>query len=503
MRTKNSTYNMIATIVSYLVALIFNFITQAIFIKSLGIEYLGMNGLFTNVLTMLSVAELGIGSAMVYKLYKPLAENDYEKIKSWMQFYKKCYNLITIIILSLGLLIIPFLGKIVGVVTIKENIIFLYIIQLLDIALSYCMSYKRSLLYASQKNFIINIVHIGYITFMNITQIIILILTKNYILYLISKLIYRILENIIINMIVNKLYPFIKDKSQPINKEEFKDIINRVKAIFLQKVSFVINKGIDNIIISSCLGITVVGYYTNYYTIISTVSTIIYQVISSLTASVGNLLTENNKEKNYKIYKKINMLNSFITGLCIVLSTCLMTPFIKLWIGEKYLLPLGVLFSFAIYLYTDSIRRSITLFKDAAGICTEDKYMYLIMIFINLSLSIILCKLIGVSGVILATAISYIFLILFSYPKYIFEPVFNKEKKVYYQENMKYLLFIIVSTFISFILCMNIQLNSNLLNLLCNGIVSSLIYFIIFIIVFKNTKEYKYYLKYVKKIVKK
>ena len=476
MRTKNSTYNMIATMASYLVALLFNFITQAIFIKTLGIEYLGVNGLFTNILTMLAVAELGIGSTIVYKLYKPLAEKDYEKIKSWMNFYKKCYNWITIIILLIGLTLIPFLEKIVGTITMKENITILYVIQLIDIALSYCMSYKRSLLYANEKNFIINMVHIAYIIFMNITQIFILFFTKNYILYLISKLIYRMLENI---------------------------LINRVKAIFLQKISFVINKGIDNIIISSILGVVVVGYYTNYYTIVSTVSTIIYQIISSLTASVGNLLTENNKEKNYQIYKKINMLNSFITGICIVLFMCLITPFIKLWIGEKYLLSLGVLISFAIYLYTDSIRRAITLFKDAAGICTEDKYMYLIMIIINLSLSILLCKELKITGVILATAISYMFLILISYPKYIYEPVFNKKKKEYYKENIKYLVFILFSAVFSFIICINIEINSNLLSCIINSIISSSIYLLLFILMFKNTKEYKYYVENISKIIKK
>ncbi len=503
MRTKNSTYNMIATMASYLVALLFNFITQAIFIKTLGIEYLGVNGLFTNILTMLAVAELGIGSTIVYKLYKPLAEKDYEKIKSWMNFYKKCYNWITIIILLIGLTLIPFLEKIVGTITMKENITILYVIQLIDIALSYCMSYKRSLLYANEKNFIINMVHIAYIIFMNITQIFILFFTKNYILYLISKLIYRMLENILINKIVDKFYPFIKEKAKPIDEKERKDIINRVKAIFLQKISFVINKGIDNIIISSILGVVVVGYYTNYYTIVSTVSTIIYQIISSLTASVGNLLTENNKEKNYQIYKKINMLNSFITGICIVLFMCLITPFIKLWIGEKYLLSLGVLISFAIYLYTDSIRRAITLFKDAAGICTEDKYMYLIMIIINLSLSILLCKELKITGVILATAISYMFLILISYPKYIYEPVFNKKKKEYYKENIKYLVFIIFSAVFSFTICINIEINSNLLSCIINGIISSSIYLILFILMFKNTKEYKYYLESISKIIKK
>lgn len=501
MRKKNSVLNIIGTIGAYGISVIFNFITQAIFIRTLGIEYLGLNGLFSNILTMLSVAELGIGSAIIFKLYEPIANKDNEKIKSWMKFYKYCYNTIAIIILIVGLSLIPFLKIIVGEVSISENIVILYIIQILDTVFSYLITYKRSLLYADQKNYIINAVHIGYLFFMNITQILILMIMKNYVVYLVVKVLYRILENVVINIIVNKKYPFIKQKSKNIEKEEIKDIVQRVKSIFLQKVSFVINKGIDNIVISYFLGVTAVGYYTNYYTIIAAISSVIYQIVSSFTASVGNLLVEKNYEKNFYIYKKINMLNSFITGISICIFCTVITPFIKVWIGEKYLLGYGTIITFAIYLYSDSIRRSITLFKDAAGICKEDKYMYVIMATINLALSIILCKRLGMIGVILGTAISYIFLIIYSYPKYIWPKVFRKEKNIYYLENGKYLLFIIASTLISMLICSKMNITNLIIQIILKFLIAFIVTGGIFYSMFYKTKELKEVQSKIKKIL--
>ena len=336
MRKKKSLLNIISSLGSYFVTSIFTLITQAFIVKILGIEYSGINGLFTNVITMLSVAELGIGETIIFKLYEPIAKKDTEKIKSWMDFYKLCYRYVAIAVTIIGLLIIPILPVMVGKVSIKDNITLLYLITLIDCIFSYVMTYKRSLLYADQKNYIIMNVHMGYMAFMNITQIIVLVLFKDYVIYLSVKIIYRILENLILNIYVNKHYPYIKEKTTPITKEERKDIFERIKAIFLQKISFVINKGIDSIVISIMLGVSAVGYYTNYNLVALAVTGIIYQIISSTCASVGNLLTEKNVEKNYTIYKRINMINSFLTGIFMTGFICCINPLIIIWVGKKY-----------------------------------------------------------------------------------------------------------------------------------------------------------------------
>ena len=420
-----------------------------------------------------------------------------------MKFYKLCYRCVALFITIAGISLIPFIPQIIGKVGIEDNIIVLYIISLLDVIFSYIMTYKRSLLYANQKNYIISIIHTFYLLLMNVSQILLLLLFKSYIIFLIVKLVFRFLENIIINIYVNKHYPYVKESAKDIEKNEKKDILIRVKAILLQKISFVINKGIDNVLISIFLGIITVGYYSNYNLIVTTIGTIIYQIISSMTASVGNLLTENNIEKNYSIYKKINMINSFITCIAVVGFSCTITPFVCLWLGEEYLLSDFVVISFAIYIYAEAIRRTNTLYKEAAGICIEDQYMYIIMALINLSLSIFLCKIIGMPGVILGTAISYLFLMYYSYPKYVFKKLFKKKYIEYIKENIKYFLFIIISFGCSFILCKIISIDNFFFQLLFNIVISVSLPTFFFYILFGTREEFKYLIGLVKKTVHK
>ena len=201
------------------VSLITNFISMAIgvlarwyFVKILGKEVLGLNGLFTNIISMLSIVELGFGSAITYNLYKPIANNNIEEIKSLMEFYKKCYHAVAIVIMIIGILLIPFLNSIVGENQLDLNIYFIYGLFILETASSYFLSYKRSILYANQENFIINLCHIGYLVLMNLTQVIFLIYTKNYYIYLIIKIFFRIMENIVINYYAHKKYTYLQDK---------------------------------------------------------------------------------------------------------------------------------------------------------------------------------------------------------------------------------------------------------------------------------------------------
>ncbi len=500
MRKKKSFYNIFSSLSSYFISIIFTFITQTMIVKILGIEYSGVNGLFANILTMLSVAELGIGTAIIYKLYEPLSKNNKEEIKSWMNFYRMCYRYVALSVFIIGLVIIPFIPSIVGNTNIKENLYSLYFISLLDVVFSYIMTYKRSLLYADQKNYIINIVHIGYVIFMNICQVLIIWITKNYLYFLLIRLLYRLLENVIINTYVNRNYSYVNEKSLPINREEKNDIVERIKAIFIQKVAFVVNKGIDSIIISMILGVATVGYYTNYNLIATTLSGAIYQIISGFIASVGNLLTERNNEKNYTIYKIITFMNSTLTAISISAFLCCVDPFVKIWLGEDYILSFLIVISFSIYIYSDSIRRSITIYKEAAGICKEDKYVYIVMAIINLLFSIVLCSFIGTAGVVLGTAISYMFLIIYSYPKYIFKKVFNRSMSEYYIEKVKFVIIMILSVFVSYYTCSLINL-SGIIKFIINGAVASIETGIIILIVYKNTLELDYLKKMIYKVI--
>ena len=505
MRTNNSIKNTITIIINNIINFIFLFISQTLFIKILGIEYVGLNGLFSNVLTILSLLELGIGNAIVFNLYKYISKNNKDKIKSIMFFYKKAYNYITILVLLVGLLFIPFINLIVDVSNIDINIYIVYILFLLSSVSSYILAYKRNIIYASQKNYILNIVHIGYIVLLNIFQIVLLLFTKNYYLYLIIKIIFILLENIIISIIANKEYPCLLEKDvKDLDKRTKDDIISRVKAIFIHKLSATVSNGTDNILISIFLGIKTVGLYTNYNYVIKTVDSFFRSIISSTTASVGDLLVEEDYNKRYQIFKKINFLNFWIS---IVTSSCLlflMEPFITIWIGKKYLLDHIVLIVLICLFFTSMMRSTYNIFKDGAGIWIEDKYIPVLQILVNIISSIILLKLIGLPGVFIGTIISNLILWFYSFPKYVYKQTLNRPYKLYIKEIFKHIvLFIVIELIIALIMNL-VVINNLILEIIIKLVLTILISNLLLIIIYHNTEEYKYYLELLKnKMIKK
>ncbi|HBC83894.1 MAG TPA: hypothetical protein DCZ30_00065, partial [Clostridiales bacterium] len=407
MRKKNSLKNMIGSVLSNVLTIIVGVIAQAVFLKNLGTEFLGLNGLFTNIISMLAIVELGIGNAIIYNLYKPLANNNIEAIKSLMAFYKKSYRIIASLVSIIGIAIIPFLSYFVETVEVSVNINLIYLLFLIEVVCSYLLSYKRSILFADQKNYIINYIHIGYTIVLNILQILILIITKNYYLYLIIKIIMRILENIIITLYVNKKYDYLKDDDcAKLNNDTEKDIFKKVKALFFHKVGTFIINGTDNLIISKMISLAVVGLYSNYYMIINAVQTVFKQIIQATTASVGNLLITEDKNKCFDIFKKIRFLNFWVACFSSISVLIVMDSFIIIWLGKEYILPEIVLFALVFNLYQKLMRNVYMSFKEAAGIFHEDRFIPIIEAILNIFFSIVLCRIIGLAGVFLGTIIS-------------------------------------------------------------------------------------------------
>lgn len=493
MRSTNSIKNAITAVVSNIVTILIGIVSQAIFIKTLGAEYLGINGLFTNIVSMLGIVELGIGSAIIYNLYEPIAKDDTEKIKSLMNFYKKSYRIIAVIVFIIGMMVIPFLKNIVGNVSIDINIEFIYSLFIIDVVASYLLTYKRSILYANQKTYITNIVHIGYLIVMNTLQIVILLIAKNFIVYLIIKIICRILENVVITIIANRKYPYINEKNvKKIDKKTTKDIVKKVKGLIFHKVGSFVVLGTDNIIISKFLGVVTVGLYSNYNMIIQAVSNLFLQVFDSLTASVGNLLVENNCEKSYEIYKNMLMMNSILFTFATTEIICLIEPFIKVWIGEQYLLSKVVLIILMVNFYIQGMRKTCLVFKMAAGVFHEDRYFPIIESIINIVVSVILVKIIGLPGVFLGTIVSTLPVILISYPKYVYIPLFHKNFWNYIKENVYYYILAFLTVSIAMFVTSYISINNLILKLIVNAITSSIIFAVMQYIFFHNKSEYKY-----------
>lgn len=503
MRTKKSIRNVIIAMIMNVFTVVIGLISQKVFLEILNTEYLGINGLFNNIISMLGIAELGIGAAIIYNLYKPIASNDKEKIKSLMRFYRTSYRVIALIVLLLGLLILPFLPIIVGTVEITENIYIIYLMFLIDIVFSYLLTYKRSILYANQENYIINLVHIFYLVIMNVLQMVLLVLTKNYYIYLFIKILMRLLENIVLTIIANKKYNILLEKNvSKLDKDTQNDILKKVKALIFHKIGSFVVLGTDNILISTFLGVKIVGLYSNYSLIITTISNFVMQIFTSITASVGNLLTLENSKKNFEVYKKVRFINFWISSFAAIGFLICMDSFITLWIGKQYILSKYVLIVLAINLFLSLFRYSISSFKEAAGIFYEDRFVPLVEAGTNLVMSLIFMHFFGLAGVFMGTVCSNLVLHLYSYPKFVYKTLFKKEYTQYYKDFTKYFLLFIVTGSVTYIIS-NTLVNNNYHNLLFQLIVCITTPNLIYIVIFKKNQEFKFFLNILKTSIRK
>ncbi len=503
MRTYNSIKNMFFSVISNALTIMIGFLVQRVFLDSLGTEYLGLNSLYTNIVSMLALADLGIGTAIIYNLYEPIAKKNKNKIKSLMRFYRNTYRVIALIILLMGLLVIPFLPIIVGKTTIPvTKLVLFFLLFLFDTVASYLLCYKRNLLYADQKVYVTSIVHIGYLLVMNSLLITILLTTSNFYLFLIIKIIMRILENVIISIIADKKYPYLKEKEvKKLPKKTINDIILKVKGLVFHKLGSFFVLGTDNILISMFLGVSIVGLYNNYYLVIYALNALIGQGFTAFTASIGNLLTVENSKKSYEVFKRIRFLNFWISGYTAISILTVMESYISSWYGEEYLLPTIVLIVLVINYYLTVMRYNVSVFKEAAGIFHEDRYIPIMESITNVVASLIFLKFFGLAGVFLGTIVSSLLLHLYSYPKYVFKPLFKEKTSEYFKSIIKYFILFIVSAVITWGVCYLVKVNSSILQMIINIGISLIVPNLIYYIVLHNHSEYKYFKKLLKKII--
>lgn len=505
MRTVSSIKNLIFAFGGQFLGIIISFIARIIFLQVLNSEYLGINGLFTNILTILSLAELGIGTAMNFSLYKPLAEQNKEKIKSLMYLYKKAYIIIGIIILVVGIAISPLLPFFINEMPdIPENIYFIYILFVINTGISYFFSYKRALIVSDQKRYIATIYRYGFYFLLNVAQIICLLITRNYILFLVLQIIFTLLENIFVSIKANKMYPYLKEKNiDKLLKEETKEIKKNVFAMFFHKVGEIVVKSTDNIIISKFVSLSAVGLYSNYYLITNALNMIIGQVFTSIVASIGNLGATENKEKLKNIFNKVFFLNFWIFGFSAICLYILFNDFISLWLGAEYLLPESVMLVIVVSFCIEGMRKSVLDFRDALGIFWYDRYKPIFEVIINLIASIILVQKIGLAGVFVGTIISTLTTSFWVEPYVLYKYGFKMKLRDYFKQYLKYtivtLLVAILTVFIINTLFTSVTILTFIGKLLlCIGIPN-----LCFILIFRKGEEFIYYKDLMEGIINK
>jgi len=267
-RIQNSKLNILFGFANSFITTILGFVTRSVFIYTLGVNYLGLNGLYTNILSLLSLAELGIGSAITFSLYKPIAEHDNKKIKALMQLYKSAYQKIGIIILVVGLSLVPFLKYLVNFQqNVDINYQLIYVLFLADSVISYLFfAYRSVIVYANQKGYVLTKYETTFSIIRSVVQFLVLIIFKNYYMYLIIPIMISILKNLLISIKAGKMFPVINEKGkEELDKEEKDSIFKNIYSLALFKISSVVYTSTDNIIISSFLGTAIVGFYFSIF----------------------------------------------------------------------------------------------------------------------------------------------------------------------------------------------------------------------------------------------
>ncbi len=410
-RTKNATRNIMFNGMSQMMNMLVPFIMRSIILNFLGMEYLGLGGLFRSILSILNLAELGVGSTMVFSMYKPIAEDDKDTICALMKLYRKFYRIIGLVILTIGLILTPFLPNLIsGEVTADVNLYVLYFMNLGSTVLSYWLfAYKNCLLSAHQRGDIASkvtmLVHLAEY----LLKILVLILFRNYYVYLVIQILSQVTSNIFVALRVDKLYPDYSPGGE-LSKEKVRGIATRVRDLFTSNFSYVISNSADTLVVSSFLGLTVLAIYQNYYFIISSLKTMIEVIVGACIAGIGNSLVTESAEKNYKDFKKMTILFGWLMSVAGSMLLCMYQPFMHIWMGEENMLEMGYVICFVIYFYSIGMNKLTSMFKDAAGIWKIDKWRPLTAALVNLALNLATVNWIGLYGVLLSTVISIVFI---------------------------------------------------------------------------------------------
>lgn len=503
MRVKKSLFNIISGVFGQLVLLITGFITRTIFIRVLGTTYLGVSGLFSNILTVFSFAELGIGQAIIFNLYKPIADKDEEKICSLMDLYAKVYKLLFVIILIIGILLIPFLKYLIKDINSIDNIVLIYVLYLINSASSYLFTYRSSFLTACQENYIVNIVNFVGNIIMSIVQVIGLLFFKNYIVYLLSQILFIFLQNLFIYYYSSFKYDFLKRKDvKKLSDDELNKIKKDVSALILYKVGTISLNSTDNIIISSFVGLSTVGLYSNYLLLQTSVTGFLSTIFNNLTASIGNLNAKEKTEKKLFIFNVINLLTFWLYAICSICLFNCMNPFISLWIGNDYLLPLSVSFIMCFNVYIAGMLFAPFNYRQTMGLFVQGKYRPVITAILNIVISIILVKQIGLIGVLWGTAISRLLTNVWFDPYLVFKKGLDTNPFLYYKDYIFKAVLLFCMGILAYFLTSFIP-NSNILYVLARAVITFLVTNIVLLIVYRKTEEFKYLKNIFDKILRK
>lgn len=498
-RTKNSARNASVATVAKVVNLLASFACRTVFIEVLGTEYLGINGLFSNILRVLSFAELGAGMAIVYKMFKPIADGDKERIKTIVHFYKKVYGIIGAVIFVSGLILMPFLHFLIkddaGIG--EGNILIFYILFLANSSMSYFFAHKKSLISGHQNEHILSFINLVSIVITNVLEIVFLLLTHNYIAYLIMQILGTLLENILVSRKANKLYPYINDREyQKISRREQKAFFKDLKYIFSFQMGSILWSGTDNIIVSAFIGVAEVGLLSNYTLITTSITSLIDSMFNSLAPSIGNLNTIEEKAKKEKVFYQILFILFVAYGYIAIMVALLINKFIVIWLGEDYVLGASISIVLGIDMFVAGMRYVYYTYRNTMGLFKKGAFLPIVSSLANVLLSILLVNVLPaenhwkIFGVLLATPVARLLIQLAYEPIIIHKYAFKTSPSRYYKKYAYYMFVVALAGVISFLVIRLIPLEG-ILGFVVDGLIATGIVMLIFWLFSVKLKEYR------------
>ena len=480
-RTKNALLNIFVGIFSQVGILVLTFVGRSVFVHYLNSEYLGINGLYNNILSVLALAELGLGNVTQFYLYKPVAQNDEKTITSMVKLFRKMYFIISMIILIVGIMIIPLLKFIVNSNLTQTELVFYYVLFLVNSVISYFSAHNIALLAANQdtrlQKYILLIVNF----FTQIVQIFTLAIWKSYSIYILVSVIATLMNVNVINLICKKKYKYLSYiECEKLPSDLKKGIYKKIKSTFIYKIGATIVNNTDNILISIMVSTLAVGLYSNYHMIIAGVQGFIAIVTTALIPGIGNLSTCGDKEKMESVFNTMLFIYQIIATFGAISFYFLFAEFIPIWIGEKYLLDNFTVFTIVLSFYLTNAISPIWMFREANGLFDKVKYLLMSTAILNIIFSIILGRYLGMAGILLATSIARILTQVWYEPKILFREVFSQSTKKYWYKQLWYVLL----TIITFGICGMISyiLPNGLIGIILKGFVYVVVTILVFVI---------------------
>lgn len=497
-RQKNALLASTAGLVEQVCSIVSVFVFRTIFLSVLSKEYLGIEGLFTNILQLFSLAELGIGNAVIFRMYKPFAEKDVNGIAAYTRFYKNVYCGIAIFIGLMGACLFPFIEKIVNASEVPSdvNLQLVYVLFVLQSIASYCFVYKQAVVSADQKGYIVSVLNTVVNIVKVVVKIIILIVTREYELVLFGGIVATIVINWFFSLWISKQYKEIFRNNSRLTKEQRQDIIKDTTALMTHKVGYVVLTSTDNIVLTKMVSLAAVGIYANYSTIVTAVSNLLGRLMNSFIPTIGNFILQHEKKEVEQLYKKLLFVNMWFASLCTICLYVLLNPFIEVWLDESFLLTKFTVIIICLQFYVKACQIISNAFINGAGLFNRDRIRPLIESVINLVVSIVLAKEIGIAGVFIGTCVSSLLTSYWREPYLLYKNVFESNGKDFIKTQIVWLLTTCVVCFITGYVC-NI-LPISILGIIIRMAICGVGVNALYVLLWYRTAEFQYFFDIIK-----